>query len=113
MGPVLSVERFLQAANAKDFDAMARLFGTADGPVSWPQIEVELRMATIAEILLHQDYRIVSEQRAPGREHPTNRIGVDLTRRDGVIRDVPFLVVQTKRGNWLVEFIDLEKVTSS
>ena len=33
MLPVLSVERFLQAANARDFEAMRELFGTHAGPV--------------------------------------------------------------------------------
>ena len=34
---------------------------------------------TLAEILRHSDYRIVSERREPGREHSTQRIGVTLT----------------------------------
>lgn len=113
MGPVLSVERFLQAANARDFQAMARLFGTADGPIGGPKTEVELRMATIAEILRHQDYEIVAEQMEPGRESPTNRVSVNITRGGEVIRDVPFMVVQTGDGDWLVEQIDLVKITSS
>ena len=103
MAPALSVERFLQASNARDFDAMARLFGTPDGPVadtggslgcafkrmgSWigladrctNRYEVELRMAAISDVLRHQDYRIVSEGQEPGRRSLTNRVGVDLTR---------------------------------
>ncbi|MGD2068035.1 MAG: hypothetical protein PVI57_05075 [Gemmatimonadota bacterium] len=111
MAPVLSVERFLQAANAKDFDAMARLFGTVDGPVEGDPHEIEFRMATIAEILAHEDYEIVSEERAPGRRYPTNRIGVNITKNGEVIRDVPFMVIQTDDGGWLIEEIDLEEIT--
>ncbi|HSG49209.1 MAG TPA: hypothetical protein VLA43_15420 [Longimicrobiales bacterium] len=111
VAPVLSVERFLQAVNAQDFDAMARIFGTVDGPVEGPAQEVELRMATIAEILRHQDYKIDSERMEPGRANPTRRVGVDLTIDRRVIRDVAFMVVQTREGNWMVEQIDLEKVT--
>lgn len=112
VAPVLSVERFLQAVNANDYQAMARLFGTAEGPYRGEATEVELRMATLAEILRHQDYRIGSERMQPGREDPTRRVGVDLTIRGRVIPDVAFLVVQTARGTWMVNEIDVEKVTS-
>ncbi|MCJ7628729.1 MAG: hypothetical protein MUO50_10120 [Longimicrobiales bacterium] len=134
VAPALSVERFLQASNQRDLHARGGLFGTADGPVietggpigcafkkmgSWIGLgdrcvrlqEVELRMDAIAQILLHQDYSIVSEASVPGREYPTTRIGVDLRIRDRNFSDVPFLVVKTKEGRWLVEEIDLAKVT--
>lgn len=113
MAPMLSVERFLQAANARDFEAMGQLFGTADGPVDRDAQELELQMATMAEILRHQDYQIVSEQRAPGRENPTNRIGVNMRKNDQTIRDVGFFVVQTADGRWFVEQIELEKITGA
>ena len=53
------------------------------------------------------------ERLEPGRRHTTNRIGVDLTREAGVVRDVPFLVVRTGAGSWLVEEIAIEKLTGS
>lgn len=134
VAPVLSVERFLQAVNDRDYPSMARLFGTADGPVaetgstfgcafkkmgSWiglsdpcvKWVEVESRMAAIAAILRHDDYRIVSERQAPGREDPTHRVGVDLSQGSRVLNDVPFLVVRSDDGNWLVQEIGLEDVT--
>jgi hypothetical protein len=135
VAPMLSVERFLQASNARDYDAMARLFGSADGPIadtggalgcafrkigSWIGMgdrclrhdEVELHMAAISEILRHRDYRVVSERVEPGRRNPTNRVGVDITRGPGeVIRDVRFLVVRTSRGGWLIQEIDLLRMT--
>jgi hypothetical protein len=134
VAPMLSVERFLQASNARDYGAMARLFGSADGPVadtgspvgcafkrmgSWVGLgdrcrswqEVELWMATLSDVLRHQDYKIASERLEPGRRHVTNRIGVDLMREGRVIQDVPFLVVRTGAGSWLIEQIDLERIT--
>lgn len=134
VAPMLSVERFLQAANARDLDAMARLFGTSSGPVadtggtlgcafkkmgSWIGLgracstrqEVELRMDAIAQILRHEDYRIVTESQVAGRRAPTRRIGVDLTFPDTTVSDVPFYVVRSSGGRWLVEQIDLERVT--
>jgi hypothetical protein len=136
VAPMLSVERFLQASNARDYASMARLFGSADGSVaetggtvgcafkkmgSWVGLgdrcmnhqEVELWMATLSEVLRHRDYKITSERLEPGRRHVTNRVGVDLTRDAGVVRDVPFLVVRTGAGSWLIEEIALERVTGS
>lgn len=134
VAPQLSVERFLQAVNARDLEAMADLFGNAEGPISdtgssfgcafkkigsWFGLsdacrsweEVELRMDAIAEILRHTDYQIVSENRVPGRQHPTMRVGVDLVLERMRVNDVPFLVVQTTDGRWLVTEIGLERVT--
>lgn len=111
MGPVLSVERFLQAANANELDAMARLFGTVDGPMRGDRQDIELRMDAIARILQHEDYRIVAQRQEPGREHPTTRITVELVKENRRIPDVPFLVVRTSDGGWLVEEIGLERVT--
>jgi hypothetical protein len=68
-------------------------------------------MATIAGILRHQTYRIMSERPEPGRRTPTTRVGVDITRGTEVVRDVPFLVVRSKQGMWLVQEIDLQKMT--
>lgn len=112
VAPSLSVERFLQAVNAEDYESMARLFGTYEGPIEGDRLEVEIRMATIAEILKHQDYEIVSERRPPGREGPTRRISVDMQVGRRLVRDVGFTVVQSEAGGWLVEQIELEKVTA-
>jgi hypothetical protein len=107
VGAMLSVERFLQAANAKDFEAMQTLFGSYEGPIKGDRRELELRMAAIAEILTHEDYVVVSEEREPGREHPTTRVLVTLTKGGRPIEGVPFLVVRTEAGGWLVEQVDL------
>jgi hypothetical protein len=137
VAPMLSVERFLQAANTRDLDAMARIFGTANGPiadqaggafgcafrrmgswiglsrrcVSWTEIEV--RMDAIARILRHDDYQIQSESSVAGRRHPTTRIGVDLVRGSERYQDVPFTVVQASEGRWLLEEIGLERITGA
>lgn len=127
----LSVERFLQAANERDVRAMGNLFGTKDGPAmdtgstlgcafkrigSWfgglpcvKRQEVEIRMDAIASILRHQDYRIVREDRVAGRDTPTTRVTVDLTIEGQAVPGVPFVVVQTTEGRWLVQEIGLEQ----
>jgi len=135
VAPMLTVERFLQAANDRDLLSMARLFGTEEGPVaetggtfgcafkkmgSWIGIgdrcetlqEVEIRMDVIAQIIRHEDYTIVSEASVAGRTAPTTRIGVDMRVNGRDISDVPFIVVRTSEGVWLVEEVGLEQIMS-
>ena len=73
-------------------------------------IGLELDHVAIAEILRHEDYEIVREEREPGREHPTTRVTVTLTKGGREIPGVPFLVVRTETGGWLVEQVDLGHV---
>jgi len=130
----LSVEQFLQAANARDIEAMGRLFGTSDGPIldtggtlgcafkkigSWfggtacvKRSEVEVRLDAIARALRHEDYRITREQPVAGRLQEATEVFVDLTIEGEVVADVPFVVVRTSGGRWLVEEVDLERVMS-
>jgi hypothetical protein len=134
VAPMLSVERFLQASNDRDIHSMARIFGTEDGAMietggtlgcgfkklgSWFGMgqrcmtlqEVELQMDAIARILRHDDYTIVSENSVAGRTHPTFRIGIDFRVDGREIRDVAFLVVRSGQGRWLLEEIDLARMT--
>jgi hypothetical protein len=111
----LTVERFLQAANARDLETMSRLFGTHDGPIadSGSREEIELRMDVIAEILQHDDYEIISERRVPGAEFPSNRISVDLSLLGGTtVRDVGFTVVESD-DRWLINVIEVVKITGA
>ena len=131
----LSVERFLQAANSRDFQAMGRLFGTPEGSAwetgstfgcffkkigSWfggtacaKKVEVELRMDAIASIIRHDDYRIVREEAVAGRTSPTRRVMVDLTIEGQPVAAMPFVVVQTGEGRWLVEQVPLERIMAA
>ena len=131
----LSVERFLQAANARDFDSMGRLFGTVDGSAmetgstfgcffkkigSWfggsactRKVDVELRMDAIASILRHEDYRIAREESVAGRTSPARRVIVDLTIEGEAVPGIPFIVVRTSEGRWLVEQIPLERIMAA
>lgn len=116
VAPALTVERFLQAANTRDLETMSRLFGTHDGPIAGTgtREEIELRMDVLAEILQHDDYEIISERRVAGAEFPSNRIGVDLLLRGGtMVRDVGFTLVLGSDDRWLVNVIEVVKVTQA
>jgi len=128
----LSVERFLQAANERDVEAMGRLFGTESGPAmetggtfgcffkkigSWfggtscqSRTDVELRMDAIASIVSHDDYRVVREEAVAGRSRGTRRVLVDFTIQGQSVAAAPFIVVQTPEGRWLVEQVPLEQL---
>ncbi|MEQ8328933.1 MAG: hypothetical protein RH859_00575 [Longimicrobiales bacterium] len=132
VAPQLTVERFLQASNTRDLDAMSRLFGTANGPIgdtgstfgcafkkmgSWfggtpcqKRSEVELRLDAIARLLQHQDYTISGEEPVAGRSNPTRRVFVTLRQGQQQVSRLPFEVVRTGEGRWLVERVDLERV---
>ena len=119
VAPALMVERFLQAANTRDLQTMSRLFGTDDGPIgdTGSRQEVELRMDLIAEILQYSDYQIISESRVPGTESPSIRVGVDILivtpRGTTMVRDVGFTVVLESPSRWLVNVIELVKITGA
>lgn len=136
LGAQLSVERFLQAANQRDVQAMGRLFGTSEGAAldtggtvgcAFKKIgsafggdscvkrqEVEIRMDAIASILEHEDYRIGREERVAGRTNPATRVYVDMTTGQGrSVKNVPFVVVQDGGGRWLIENVDLQRVMAA
>jgi hypothetical protein len=128
----LSVERFLQAANSRDVQAMGRLFGTEEGPLadtggafgcffkkigSWfggtacaRRTDVELRMDAIASVVQHENYRIVREEPVAGRTSPTRRVLVDFDMGSRSVSAAPFVVVQSREGLWLVEEVPLEMI---
>ena len=132
-GPLRVAERFLGAANRRDLDALAHAFGTHRGPIaetggglgcglrrlaSWlgaadrcpTRQEVELRMHAIAAVLRHDGYEVISAEQVPGRYRPVTRISIEVRRGERIHRDVGLLVIRTSSG-WLVESVELEKIT--
>lgn len=111
VGATLVVERFLRAVNANDIQTMARLFGTRDGSISNrdPQQEVEQRMFTLASYLRHEDYSVAGERVVPGRIGDAIQIiaQLRLTGRTSAAQ-VPFTLVRTRDGAWLVEQIGVD-----
>ena len=112
VAPALAVERFLQAVNARDYETMARLFGTRDGSILQrdPRAQVEQRMYALASLLRHRDYTLEGELVAPGRLGEAVRIVVGMEIGERRI-PVPFTVVRTAKQGWLVEQIDIEAIT--
>lgn len=113
-GPQLVVERFLQAANANDLPTMTTLFGTADKTIDElePQAVAHRRMYVLASLLRHEDFRIEGQRVVPGRMDNATEVMVVLRKEDREI-SVPHMVVRRKSGGWIVERVDVEKLTAS
>ncbi|MXX78385.1 MAG: hypothetical protein F4Z33_05290 [Gemmatimonadales bacterium] len=102
-----AIGRFLDAARLRDYAAMARLFGTDDGPAErrWGRAETEQRMFVLAGLLASSDFEL--RPNAVSGSGGASRWLVDLTgTRTGAVR-VPFFTVSD--GNrWFVERIGTE-----
>lgn len=136
--PSEAVIGFVDAAARRDHAAMAQLFGTWEGPVSgdrgafacalrrlgsWLRLssacpmwaEVELRMDLMASILGRAVYRVRGEAPVAGRERPAVRVVVEARPAgagpgaSGV--EVPFVVVKSRDGRWLVQEVALDRLT--
>ena len=128
--PVRVVGEFLDAANQRDHATMARLFGTVDGPIgdrggtlgcafrklgSWIRLgdrcleerEVEQRLDLMAAVLRHESYLVRTEEAVAGRGRPATGVGVEMDVGARGVVEVPFVVVLTGDGRWLVEEVGL------
>ncbi|MGH7461074.1 MAG: hypothetical protein ACREMA_08605, partial [Longimicrobiales bacterium] len=58
----------------------------------------------------HDDYRILGEQIVPGRLSEARQINVEFAVGTRKVT-VPFTMVRFKADSWLVENIDVERIT--
>ena len=108
----LTIERFLTAANQNDLDTMITLFGTRNGSVrsTWSKQEADQRMFLLASVLRHSDYSIGPEQIVPGRREEATQFVVRLVMANRTVQ-VPFQLVWTRNGQWLIENIPVDRIT--
>jgi len=106
-----AVSLFLDAAKQKDYQRMAHLFGTHDGPAveRLGRVEVEQRMFVLAAFLRHESYSVHSSPMAEGENE--KRLAVDMVgTRNGDVT-VPFIAAVNK-GRWFVQQVRTEALTS-
>lgn len=105
-----AVARFLDAAGERDYRAMARLFGTAEGAAErrWGRAETEQRMFVLAGLLSHRGYRL--RPFAAGEENGAARWIAELTGTLNGDISLPFTLV-SYRGRWFVERIRTEALS--
>ncbi len=107
--PSGAVEGFLQAASANDPSAMARLFGTANGPITERESAdaVEKRMRALACYLTHDGARILENLPGVGAGRA---IAVELKQRE-LTRRTRFSVVPGPGNRWFVEQFDINALS--
>ncbi len=107
-----AVAEFLEGVGRRDYPAMARLFGTREGPAErrWGRVETEQRMFVLAGLLSYRSYRL--RPLPVGEDGGRARWIADMagTRRGDV--SVPFIVAP-HRGRWFVERIVTESLAGS
>lgn len=109
----LVIEQFLRAANSNDLDTMARLFGTVDGSIlnRDPRQLVDEQMFALASILRHDSFTIQRFEIVPGRRDEAMRAIVNMKIGQRNI-DVPYTLVWSNGGSWLIEQIEIQRITS-
>ena len=107
-----AVRSFLKGVADSNLTVMATHWGGAGGPAvrtNQPP-DWEKRMVVMQAYLSKADYRVVSDV-GSGSDAASRSLQVELRRPD-CIRVVPFTVVRTSDGSWLVNQVDLASAGS-
>jgi|SRR5687767_7975736 len=114
VGASLALERFLAAANGKDLTGMSNLFGTKTGPIIKrdEKAQVETQMHLLATVLRHDDFKIEGEEIVPGRRSDATLLNVNIIKGKQATL-VPFVMVRTNDGHWIVECFEIERLTAN
>lgn len=111
--PDQTVEQFLSAVNAANLDQMAMLWGSENGPEgvtrTMPE-ESRLQRLTIMQRMLRSDNHMIT---ATDATDPARRI-LTVALTQGTRRfAVPFTLVPTRAGGWLINDIGLDAAMPS
>jgi hypothetical protein len=101
-----AVRGFMQAVADSNLDKMASLWGTAAGSAAKTNIppDYRRRVAVMQAYLRNQSFRILSDQ--PQATENRRAVQVEL-KRETCTWSVPFVVIKTVDGTWLVTQVDL------
>ncbi len=108
----VAVDRFLEAAGQKDYQAMRRQFGTRQGPAEADLgvNEVEQRMMVLGGLLEHDSFEIQRRDLARIGPHRARYVATVRGTRNGTVQ-VPVIAVQTADGRWFVERLVMDALT--
>lgn len=104
--PGAAVSAFMAAAKVEDLQALAAVWGTAEGSIrdQISRSELEMREVYIVKCLRHDQYTVLSDGSAPAGKRLMN---VQL-KRGTLTRATNFTLVASPQGRWYVERLDLE-----
>ncbi len=107
VAPSAVASAFLRAVADSNLSQMGDLWGSANGsamatnsPDNWLQ-----RVAVMHAYLKGGTAKVVGEN--PGLAKGQRRVLLVELARDGCVKSVPFTMIRTKQGSWLVNAIDL------
>jgi hypothetical protein len=106
--PAAIAAAFMQAVADSNLTQMGELWGTARGPAAstnrppdWAQ-----RVAVMHAYLKGGTAKVVGEGDPSTATADRRQILVELS-RSGCVKTVPFTLIKTKQGSWLVNSVDL------
>ena len=105
--PSAVASAFIRAVADSNLTQMGDLWGTSEGsavsvgkPANWLQ-----RVAVMHAYLKGGIAKVVGE--SPGSAKGERRVLLIELARDGCVKTVPFTMIRTKQGSWLVNAVDL------
>lgn len=107
-----AIHRFLDAAQAENYEGMWTVFGTADGPAieRFGVQETESRMIVLARLLKHDGYELrLANLAGLGPRRSRYEVRMTGTRKGSVM--VPFVTAQDGRGRWYVEQLQADRLS--
>jgi hypothetical protein len=104
--PRAAVDQFMQAVADSNLQKMAGLWGTAAGSAAktGQPPDYERRILVMQAYLKNEGHKIVSD--APDASPDRHQVQVEL-RRQLCTKVVPFTVIKTADGSWVVNQVDL------
>lgn len=104
-GPETALSAFMQAVADSNLNRMAQLWGTEKGSAAQTgqPADYQRRIAVMYTYLRGASVRVIGEVERRGR---TSVLATEVLRADCVKR-VPFTMVQTGQGGWLLTAVDL------
>lgn len=107
-----AITRFLDAAQAENYQGMWAVFGTAEGPAieRFGVQETESRMIILARLLKHDGYDLrLANLAGLGARRNRYEVRMTGTRKGSVM--VPFVTAQDDRGRWYVEQLQADRLS--
>lgn len=109
--PEAALREFLNAVADSNLTRMAQLWGTVNGSAADTRIppDFERRIVVMQAYLRPHRYRIIGS--APGVDpaEPKRVLEVELI-NDMCVKAVPFTMIRTTRGSWVLNAVDLNLV---
>ncbi len=98
---------FLKAARDSNVTRMAELWGTASGSAAQTNQpnDYQRRVVVLQTFLRTDSSKVVGEAAVPGND--ARRTVTIAMYRQGCAKQVPFSMVRTRDGSWLVQEVDL------